>query len=404
MSFVSENSPYYKTIIKKNKIDITTCTPEDFPILTKADLLAHFDEIVTDREISKEKLQAFLETSKKPNDLFLNKYCVIHTSGSSGTVSYYVYSLNELIRGTIPATRAYGLKLFQKIAYVAATQGHFAGVTMVSAAKRLPLLYQDVKFFDINSPFEEIINNINKMQPTSISGYAFALRKLAEAQNQKKLSVHPSVLQSGGEPLSPQDKEYIQKAFQAPVVNIYASSEHLLMGIGRDSFSGMYLMEDNLIFELEPTYTCVTNLYNYTLPLIRYQMSDRLEMIQDTTHVMPFTKVKEIVGRNEHVPVFINDNGVEDFISPIVIVEFYVKNVNKFQLHIIDKCSFVFKVCLEPHLSKKDESEALKKVEIELKNLLKEKLMTNVKFTIDVVDQLWADKKTGKFKLIVASK
>ncbi len=400
VQYAAEHSRYYQNIITQNNIDITNCRPEDFPLLTKEKLIDHFDEIVTNKQITKEKISKFLQTSKDSNDLFLNKYYVIHTSGSSGTIGYYVYSQKELAQGIAYSTRVNGIKLFQKIAFIAATKGHFAGITMLNAARKLPILYTDVQAFDINSPFATIIEKLNGMQPTILSGYAFALKKLADAQLHGKLHIKPILLQSGGEPLSTQDKIYIQKTFAAPVANIYASSEHLFMGIGRDSFNGMYLMEDNLYFEFQANGIRVTNLFNYTLPLIRYQMSDQLEPMNDISPKMPFTKVKEIVGRNEYVPIFINDKNEEDFISPILLVEFFVKNLTQFQFHLIDKNHFIFKACIDTGIKEQEREETVKIIKNKLHGILKEKLMNNVKFEIQIVKHLWADPKTGKFRLI----
>ncbi len=400
VQFIANHSPYYQKIIKQHKIDINNCKPEDFPILTKETLIKEFDTLVTDRQITKAKLAAFFAKSKNPQELFLNKYYAIHTSGSSGMIGYYIYNTDEFIQGTASSTRATNPKLFQKIAYIAATKGHFAGVTMVTAARRLPILYKNVYCFDINEPFTEIINKLNKIQPTIVSGYAFALKKLAEAQQKGHLAIKPRILQSGGEPLSSEDKKFIQETFSAPVINVYASSEHLFMGIGRDTFGGMYLMEDNLYFEIQPDKTYVTNLYNYTLPLIRYHMSDRFEKITDKTHLMPFTKIKEIVGRNEYVPIFLNDKGEEDFISPILLVELYIPNVTNFQIHLINKKHFQFKACLEPNLNKKEQKKTIKNITEILRNILREKNMMNVKYEIQIVDHLWVDPKSGKFRLI----
>jgi len=307
---VARNSRYYQRVIQENNIDIRNCTPEDFPVLTKEMVLEFFDEIITDRQISKEKLADFLAESRKPHELFLNKYYVIHTSGSSGTVSYYVYSKKEFLQGIIPATRSYKLKLFRKMAYVAATRGHFMGVTMADTAMRWPLLYKDGQLLDINSPFGEIISGLNQMQPTVLSGYAFALRRLAEAQKDKGLHIQPALLQSGGEPLSTEDKEFIQNTFSVPLVNTYASSEHCVMGIGAEKYEGMYLMEDNLIFEIHPGFVNVTNLFK----------AEKEQTVQ---------AIKERLG-----------------------------------------------------------------------HILAEKLMTQVIFRVELVENLWVDPQTGKFKLI----
>jgi len=401
VQFVSGNSPYYQEVIKKNKIDIGNCKPEDFPILTKETLIERFDDIVTDRRITKRIVTDFLSHSHDPLELFLNKYYVIHTSGSSGTVGYFIYTQEELIRGIIHFSRIKTPSMGQKMAYIAATKGHYAGVTMASIAKLMPFLYKDVQMFDINMPFSEIITRLQKFQPTALGGYAFAIRKLAEAQRAGNLAIKPQIIQSGGEPLSNRDKEYIEEVFNIPVVNIYAASEYLIIGIGKDEYDGMYLMEDDLIFELYENYTCVTNLFNYTLPLIRYQMNDRLEKVSDPLHKLPFTKVADLVGRKEHVPVFVNDKGEEDFISPILLAEFYVKNLASFQFHLLNKRSFIFKATLEKGLDKHTIEKTKQAIAQELKKILAEKNMTKVTFIIEIVDHLWVHPKTGKFQLIV---
>lgn len=401
VSYVTKHSLYYQKVIKQNKIDVVNCTPEDFPVLTKDALIEHFDEIVTDREVKKKAIADFLSRSHNPLEKFLNKYYIVHTSGSSGTISYYPFTENDLVRGVVHFTRFRTPTIGQKLAYVAATKGHFGGVTMISSAKYASFLYKKYKTFDINSPFPEILQGLQELQPTSLVGYAFALRKIAEAQKASSLHISPKIIQSGGEPLRADDKEFIEKVFQAPVINVYATSEHLIMGVGKNEYDGMYLMEDDLIFELQSTYICVTNLFNYTLPLIRYQMNDRLKQISDTTHKLPFTKVANIVGRNEHVPIFLNDNGEEDFISPHIINEFFVESLNGFQLHLLSNRSFIFKATLEKGLDKKTIEKTKQAISESLQSILNEKKMTKVKFTIEIVDHLWVDPKTGKFRLIV---
>ncbi len=401
VNYCYHHSPYYRKIIQKFRIDIKNCKVENFPQLSKADLLTHFNEIITDKNVTREKIARFLEKSKDPTELLDNKYIVIHTSGSSGTVSYYIFSQPDFIKGINVATRGTGVRLRQKLAFVAATHGHFAGVTMSIFAKNFPLLYKDVLLLDINSPFDEIIKKLNFYKPTILSGYGFALRQLAQAQKSGRLKISPKLLQSGGEPLREDDKEYIKNIFNKPIINIYASSEHLYMGIGKDEYEGMYLMEDKLIFELHENYSLVTNLYNYTLPLIRYRMNDYLVPIKDSTHNMPFTKIKNIVGRNETVPFFINDEGMEDFISPHILGEFYVKDLSQFQIQITGKKSFIFKAHLEDKLSLMQKKKVVSKIHIELGKILNEKKMSKVSFKIKLVDQFVVNPKTGKFSLIL---
>ena len=47
------HSPYYRRIIAERGIDVASCTPLDFPVLTKSLLMRHFDEIVTAPGVTK---------------------------------------------------------------------------------------------------------------------------------------------------------------------------------------------------------------------------------------------------------------------------------------------------------------------------------------------------------------
>src|SRR5262249_52675745 len=153
---------------------------------------------------------------------------------------------------------------------------------------------------------------------------------------------------NGGEPLLPEVKSYLEHIFQAPVVNVYASSEHLIMGMTLPGSNDMYLLEDDLIFELHEDHTCITNLFNPTMPLIRYRMDDVLRPCNDGSKQYPFIKVKQLIGRYEDAFLFTNSRGQEDFIHPIVIVELIVKGLDAWQIVIIDKTSFRFRARLTP--------------------------------------------------------
>jgi phenylacetate-coenzyme A ligase PaaK-like adenylate-forming protein len=86
--YVNEHSPWYRDVITERGIDVDTCVPGQFPPLTKAVLMANFDRIVTDRRVTKAAIADFLSRSRDPEDQFLNRFRIIHTSGSSGEVGY----------------------------------------------------------------------------------------------------------------------------------------------------------------------------------------------------------------------------------------------------------------------------------------------------------------------------
>ena len=405
VSHASKYSEYYSRIIKENGIDIASCTPEHFPVMDKTILMENFDAIITNKAISKKRISDFLEHSKDPMDLLDNRYFIIHTSGSSGTIGYFVYSQKEWARGITHSARIISQSIHlkrKKICFLGAANGHFAAVSSCTTyAQSISKLIFDLRIYDINKPIQYTVEDMNKFQPDIIIGYAHGLRQLAHKQLNGELNISPSIIENCGEGWNELDRSVISSAFNAEMLNTYASSEHLMMGIGKQEYDGMYLLEDDLIFDIQRDCTIVTNLFNYTLPLIRYKMDDILLPKPDEKKIFPFTKVYDIIGRQESMPIFVNQHGMEDFISPIVIVEIIIKHVKAFQMRLQDKNSFVFYVVLEKGISELDKQNAIRSTEAKLMEILSKKDMKNVSFEVIAVDKVNIDKNTGKFKLIL---
>jgi phenylacetate-coenzyme A ligase PaaK-like adenylate-forming protein len=397
------HSPYYSGLIEDLGINPGACAPEDFPVLTKREVMENFNRLVTDRSITKAGVEEFLSSSKNPLDMYRGSFYVLHTSGSSGEIGLYVYSPDDIARGMAqtPTPPWVGLRRC-RTAFFGATKGHFAGVTFASILRgsALKFLFRS-QVYEINSPLPEVIKGLNAFRPDVVAGYATALKILGDKLIDGSLKIAPKLLLSSGEPLNSNDRAFIESTFRAPLVNSYMCTEHVYLGIGRAEYKGMYLLEDDLIFEFHPDHTCITNLFNYTMPLIRYRMEDVLVPVRDTEKVLPFTKVREIVGRSEYIPYFEDICGKEDFISPHIINEFFVKNLKRFQMQVIDKRSFVFKTVAAPGLDEDKRTELFRAIKERLTGILSEKGLDNVTFEIEEVDDLPMDPKTGKFKLIL---
>ncbi len=400
-SFVKERSPYYARLIRENDIDPRNCVPEDFPVLTKRMLMEHFDEIVTAPGISKEGIAGFLSRSRDPRERYRGNI-VLHTSGSSGELGYFVYSPADWARGIVQFSRGHPHSpRRRKAAYFGAVQGHFAGVTQFLTMERsfLRLLYR-VRCFDINDPLRGAIDGLNEFQPDILTGYPSGLLMLARKQLSGELRIRPSSCEFGGEPLAAADRQVIEAAFGVSVLNFYASTEHLLMAAGRSGFRTMVLCEDDLIFEPHDDHTCVTNLFNRTLPLIRYRMEDVLRLLPDQGRGSPCQTIGDVVGRMEEAPLFLNRHGAEDFINPLVLVEFHARHLKRFQVRVTGPASFRFRAVLEEGLAPLMRDAVFREIEKGLQDILRQKEMENVRFEIEEVDDLPVDPRTGKFKLI----
>lgn len=408
------NSPYYAALIEERNIDVGSCTHLDFPVLDKKTLMANFDDIVTDRRISKQVVADFLSHSSDPAERLFGKYTVLHTSGTSGEVGYFLTTGADARRMSRGAFRRQGSGAWRRrggsrrsrfhrarLAFYGATGGHYAGVTAVAKMQHgLLKLFIKAEAFEVNLPLSDVLEELNEFSPDVLLGYTTALKILAQEQQAGRLQIHPANIIASGETATGNDLKYLSAAFDdARAVSVYASTEHMGMGHSNPDGETMTLLDDNLYFEFFDDHSLVTNLGNYTMPLIRYRMSDILVPIAqpDVAGIV----VSTLVGRSEQMPEFVNEQGETDFISPHTINEIFVEGVSRFQFQITGPSSFRFPICVESGLSEQQVAAAKGAIEQRLREILDQKRLTGVRFEVPVVDDIPVDPRTRKFKLIV---
>lgn len=401
LAWTVERSPWYADVCRRERIDPARARPEDLPVLTKRDLVENFDRICTRPEVRRDGVREFLARSRDPRELYLGQYHVIHSSGTSGEICYVVYNRRDWMHSTANFMRVVLPGIARRVAFVGATNGHFAAVALATAptAPGIGLLY-DVRAFHVNLPTAEILRAIEAFRPSALVGYAGALRLLGEAKRRGEVRLRPRLVVSSGEALLPQDRAFLRETFGVTVRNLYASTEHLYMAVDLPERrgDGMYLIEDDLIFELREDCTLVTNLFNRSVPLLRYRMDDVLRPAAKQGRLGPYRIVETLVGRREHAPVFLNARGEKDSIHPIVLAEFYVKGLQAFQIRLTGEDSFRFLAQMEEGVRA---GEVEGEIAARLRVLLAEKGMDNVRFEIERVTSLAPDPGTGKFRLIV---
>jgi phenylacetate-CoA ligase len=406
--YINEHSPYYAHLIRQTGINPDSCTPRDFPVLTKKLLMQNFDQIVTDRSITRQKIADFLTRSTDPLELLDGRYHVLHTSGTSGEVGYFIYSHEDWARGTAQGLRRRRARPRIKrhrrgrvrVAFYGAVGGHFAGVSMASSASAgIARFLLNLGLFEVNDPLPKVIDALNEFQPEFLSGYTTALKILAAKQREGMLRISPLGIGTGGEAMTLADKAVLEEAFGCEASSGYGCTEHLMMGSSTPGGRTLILYDDDLMFEFMEDHSLVTNLYNYTLPLIRYRMSDILRPVVNSS-VSPYIEIESLIGRNELVPMFVNRDGIEDFISPHTINEIFVAGVSQFQMQLVDRTHFRFLVCLDTALTPQQREAALATLSARLRELLNQKLMNNVQFEIVVTEQIALNPRTRKFQLI----
>lgn len=389
VAHANAHSPYYRDLIKSLGLDVNTCLPTDFPPLTKSEAMANFDRIVTDRRITLAGVQDFLLHSTAPSDLFLGDYTVIHTSGSSGTIGYFVASSKERATWIALALRSFPFSLRRRrIAFYGVLGGHYGGATSIGETRGFGARMRfDARALDLREPFSQVVDTLNEFQPQILSSYPSAMKDLATAQAAGQLRVSPDLLSVGGEVLTKEDRAFFESVFGAPISNHYGTSEHATVGYGLSKDNGIYLFEDELIIEIEEDRTLVTNLFRYTQPLIRYQMDDRLELIDDPNRRLPFTKIKDLGERAKPSPVFTDKHGVDRQLKGQLFAVFFVPDVEQVQLRVSDKESCILRVKLRDDLTVAARKTALAGAERQLTAIFEENELGNVSRRIDEVKQ-----------------
>jgi phenylacetate-CoA ligase len=374
--------------------------------------MANFDDIVTDPRVTKQVVANFLTRSNDPKELLFDDITVIHTSGTSGEVGYFLYSPGDYTRMRVDARR--NRKAFRhlfprrwpglrrlRVAFYGATGGHYAGVTGVSAMQRGAARWLvKARAFEVNTPLPAVIGQLNDFKPDVLFGYTTALKMLADEQRAGRLNIRPMALSATGEMVTKADMQILSQSFQGAMASsLYACTEHMMLGLSNSDGETMTLMDDNLVFEIYDDHSVITNLFNYTMPLIRYRMSDILRTVSEpgARHIV----IQNLVGRTELMPMFVNSAGDRDFISPHTINEVFVRGVTRFQLQITGPSSFRFPICLEAALDEQGRTAAVAGIKVRLQEILQQKGLGNVVFEVPIVAEIPLNERTRKFQLIV---
>lgn len=403
LKYSFRHSEFYRKYYQQHGIhpgDLDTIKINALPVIDKHIMMANFDELLIPPEITRAKVENFLESSPEPSKSLYNKYRVLHTSGTTGEIGYFIYNQAEW-----DFIKAISLRIFphfkikpHSYVYIGAVDGHYAGISLfLSPVNSLEgFIYKDYLVLDINTPLKNYIGALNKLDPDVITGYPTGIGMLADMQEAGKLYIKPETVIYGGEPLSYELEKRIKEIWGCEIINYYAASESLILGVERKDIDGFYLFDDVNYIEFRDDHILLTNLYNYTQPLIRYKMDDIL-IRKEKGGTWPFTKIERVIGRQEEVIWLKNDSGNIDFIHPIVIVELYVKGLEKYQFIQTGDDSFTFKSVISPQF---DENEVVQKIDARLHEILKKKKMLNVDYHIIVVKDIPPDPESGKFNLI----
>jgi phenylacetate-CoA ligase len=170
------------------------------------------------------------------------------------------------------------------------------------------------------------VAGLNAFKPDYLIGYTTALRSLATEARRGALNLFLDGIVASGEVLSEEDTTDLEATFGCEVRNLYACSEMLWMGLSVHGSSAVRLYDDDLIYEFQDDHFYVTNLFNFTQPLIRYRIDDVLGQPRPSP-TTPYLEVSGVLGRTERPATFINEGGVPEDLNGMSLPVFFQNRV-----------------------------------------------------------------------------
>lgn len=316
LDWVSQRSPFYREFCRTHRLG-PPFSLQDFPIMDKKTYMKHFDEIVTDPRLRLSQLQEHM-AHVSGDEYYLGKYRVLTTAGSSGQKTVMVFNRKEWSIQEAASMRIAGMMGVVPFSMRRPTIVTIGSPSPLHDSYRLPLsmnvgLYR-YYVLPATAPVEELVQQLNSIQPHVLRGFPSMLGLLVTEQLQGRLHINPAIIAGGGEPLTSELRKQLQAAWpKSSVFDIYGTQEGL-RAMECNPGQGMHIFEDLGIVEVVdednrpvPDGTLghkilFTSLFGFTQPIIRYEISDMMVLAREPCPCgQPFRRIIAINGRNDDV-------------------------------------------------------------------------------------------------------
>ena len=307
------------------------------PVLTKHELMAGFDEAVTDPAVRRADAQAYARAHAGRGGAYLGRYLAWESSGSRGEPGLFLQDSCSLavadaiaaLRG--PAAGTAGIGIGCRIALVGAIDGPFASILSLQRLRALnPWVAVSTKAFSLLQPLEALLRQLQDWRPRVLASYPSMAWVLAQQQRRGALDLRLDAVWTGGETLSDGWRRAIAEAFGCALRDSYGASECL--EIANECASGsLHLNADWVILEpvdehfapVPPGHagatTLLTNLANRVQPILRYDIGDRVRLLPGRCACGSPLPVVEVQGRADDVLHLRDARGGVLHVSPLAL-------------------------------------------------------------------------------------
>jgi phenylacetate-coenzyme A ligase PaaK-like adenylate-forming protein len=272
-------------------VDLEDFALADLPTMTKADLMAAFDDVVTDPRLTRAAVEAHLAATGADASELPGGHIAMVSGGSSGERGVFVLAPEAGVDYLLGLVR-------ERLAVVPLDALPPGGIPMamvcagsaVHATRALPSLFGGdliaVHSIPATLALPQIVDRLNALQPPLLNAFASVLAQLADEKAAGRLTISPRSVSGSSEQFEPDARARATEAFGVPVIDQFGSTEGVVGSTGTDD-DVFTLASDLAIVELVDAHdravapgtpaarALVTNLFNRAQPLIRYELPDR---------------------------------------------------------------------------------------------------------------------------------
>jgi phenylacetate-CoA ligase len=291
LSTAQEQSPWHRRRLAG--IDLARMRETDLgrlPVMSRADVVANFDEILTDRRLSLSRVADHLAGPESESRYLLERYHPVRSRGAGGVFVYdwegwatcYAGALRYFVRDF--GGRPVSMAVIGRGGAAHISRAILDTFSDPSMIRIHPLA--DMPAIDL------VLSDLAAIEPDAVFTDPAGLDQLIDAARTGALRIRPRAIITAGQPLTAEVREAAQSLFEARVLNWWMSAEAGPMAIGCGHGPWMHLSDDLIIFEpvdehgravapgTRSAKVLLTVLYNHALPLIRYELDDEITVLE----------------------------------------------------------------------------------------------------------------------------
>jgi phenylacetate-CoA ligase len=339
VAYARAHSPYYRELYRD--LPDRIADPTLLPVTTKRELMDRFDDWSTDREVTREKVEAFVEDSARIGERFAGKYLVATTSGTTGTRGIFILDdrywavasammLFILTRWLTPVDFARIIARGARFGQLIATDGHylsFAANRRTQRARRAG--GGRLRVFSVHEPVPELVGKLNAFDPALLWGYASVVALLAGEREAGRLRIKPLLAILAAEGLADGEYDRVARAFGGKIRNLYGGTEAGYAAYGCAQV-WLHALGDWAILEpvdadyrptppgIQSHTVLLSNLANRVQPILRYDLGDSILQRPDPCPCGDRSPAIRVEGRAADVLAFPGKDSTPVRIAPLV--------------------------------------------------------------------------------------